>query len=209
MLKLMGIEVETKDLERTEKRGKLLVGNHMSYIDVLFTAAINPGCFVTSVEMKKTPFLGQICQLGGCVFVERRNKKNLKNEIREITESLKNGLDVYVFPEATSTNGDEVIRFRRPLFNAAIEAGVEILPLTINYNKLNDIEVNEGNRDYICWYGDMTFFDHLWNLFAIRRIDVSVDFHPRIEQTPSIEALELAEKSHDLVKSSFRPFKNR
>lgn len=209
LLLLMGIKVQVSNQFQTEQRGKLLVGNHMSYIDVLFTAAMNPGCFVTSVEMKKTPFLGQICQLGGCVFVERRNKKNLKNEIREITDSLKNGLDVYVFPEATSTNGDEVIRFRRPLFNSAIEAGVDILPFTINYNKLNGQEITEASRDYVCWYGDMTFFDHLWNLFSIKSIEVAVDFHDRLHTTQQAEPLVLAEKSHQMVAHAFRPFVQR
>jgi 1-acyl-sn-glycerol-3-phosphate acyltransferase len=209
MLILMGIKVNLSDEQRAQARGKLLVGNHMSYIDVLFTAAVNPGCFVTSVEMKKTPFLGQICQLGGCVFVERRNRKNLKNEIREITESLRNGLDVFVFPEATSTNGDEVIRFRRPLFNAAIDAGVEILPFTINYLRANNLKINTQNRDLICWYGDMTFFDHLWNLFAIQNIEVSLDFHNRIQTNAETEPLVLAELSHEAVKSSFHSFKNR
>lgn len=209
LLRLMGLKVKTSNEGQTKQRGKLLVGNHMSYIDVLYTAAINPGCFVTSVEMKKTPFLGQICQLGGCVFVERRNKKNLKNEIKEITESLRHGLDVYVFPEATSTNGDEVIRFRRPLFNAAIEAGVDILPFTINYDHLNGKEIDVQTRDYVCWYGDMTFFDHLWKLFSLKTIDVSLSFHDRLHVAADTEALQVAELSHQMVANAFRPFVQR
>lgn len=207
LLVLMGINIKTQNLQMAKARGKLLVGNHMSYIDVLIAAAINPGCFVTSVEMKKTPFLGQICQLGGCVFVERRNKRNLKNEIREITESLNNGLDVFIFPEATSTNGDDVLRFRRPLFNSAIEAGVDVLPFTINYDKINGVEVDLKNRDLVCWYGEMTFFKHLWDLFSINNIDVSLNFYHRLRPNPN--AQHLAEKSQLLVKSLFRPFHQR
>lgn len=209
LLKMMGIRVQTDiTTEIKDRRGKLLVSNHMSYIDVLIAAAYNPGCFVTSVEMKKTPFLGQICQLGGCVFVERRNKKNLKNEIKEITQSLENGLDVYVYPEATSTNGEEVIRFRRPLFHSAIDSKAPVQPFTLNYLNLNDQKVDRQNRDEVCWYGDMTFFDHLWNIFSLSTIDVSTEFHNSIETTDPLnqDVAQLSELSHKIVSQSFNPF---
>ena len=113
----MGIKIklsgDLKDIQTARGEGHLLVCNHMSYLDAVIFAKTFSGSFVTSMEMKEMPFLGQITQVAGCLYVERRNKSNLSNEVRELTESLKSGNRVIVFPEATSTNGEEVIRFRR------------------------------------------------------------------------------------------------
>jgi 1-acyl-sn-glycerol-3-phosphate acyltransferase len=83
--------------------------------------------------MKNTFFLGQICKFASCLFVERRSRGNLDQEIKEITDALNYGHNVLIFPEGTSTNGDEVLRFKRPLFNAAIFSSKKVLPATLNY----------------------------------------------------------------------------
>lgn len=201
----MGFEVTQEVKEGKGSDNYLFVSNHLSYTDVLVICGYYPSCFVTSVEMKNTPFLGQICILGGCVFVERRNKRNLGQEVQEITDALKAGLDVVIFPEATSTNGEEVIRFRRPLFRAACDSQINVKPLTINYRFLDDEPVTLKNRDKVFWYGDMTFADHLWGVFSIKKIKVDLtvgeSLHVGEEQDHGV----LAELSHTRVVSNYRP----
>lgn len=201
----MGIRVSRDVREIMGDDNYLIVSNHLSYTDILVICAYYPSCFVTSVEMRDTPFLGHICKLAGCVFVERRNKKNLGHEVREITDALKAGLDVVIFPEATSTNGEEVIRFRRPLFKAACDARIKVKPLTINYRKLDGKPVTLKNRDQVFWYGDMTFADHLWGVFNIGRIDVELIVGESMAVGQEQDHGFLAEKSHSLVKSFYRP----
>jgi len=201
----MRIEVSQKIKETVNSQNHLFVSNHLSYTDVLVICAHYPSCFVTSVEMKNTPFLGQICILGGCLFVERRSKENLGQEVRDITEALRAGLDVVIFPESTSTNGEEVIRFRRPLFQAACDSKVNIKPLTLNYRYLSDEPVSLKNRDKVFWYGDMTFADHLWGLFKIKKIvvDLTVGDSLKVEEKQDLRFL--AELSHTLVRKNYDP----
>lgn len=201
----MGIEVMRDIKELQGRENYLFVSNHLSYTDILVICAYYPACFVTSVEMRDTPFLGPICKLAGCVFVERRNKKNLGQEVKEITDALKNGLDVVIFPEATSTNGEEVIRFRRPLFKAAIDSQTPIKPLTINYRYLDGTPVTLENRDKVFWYGDMTFPDHLWGLFHIGQIQVNLTVGESLAVGYEEDHGVLAEKSHGRVQSHYRP----
>lgn len=182
----------------------LMVGNHLSYLDVIVHSSLRPSCFVTSVEIKETPVLGQICQMAGCVFVERRSRENLSKEIAEVSESLRFGTNVTIFPEATSTNGDRVIRFKRPLFQAAIDAHVPIIPMTINYERIDGERVSLDNRDDVCWYGDMDFLPHLWRVLIHKRIDITVKYHPEVKATGS--TTELAEISHQKVSSSYDGF---
>ncbi len=201
----MGIKVKRHVKEPKGKDNYLMVSNHLSYTDILVICAYYPSCFVTSVEMRDTPFLGHICKLAGCVFVERRNKKNLGLEVREITDALKSGLDVVIFPEATSTNGEDVIRFRRPLFRAACDAKINVKPLTINYRFLDGEPVTLKNRDKVFWYGDMTFLDHLWGIFNIQRIEVELTVGESLKVGQEQDHGILAELSHQHVRSSYRP----
>lgn len=203
-MRVLGLrsKIEGREDLWQKRGGQLIVANHMSYVDVLLIASSRPCCFVTSVEIKQTPVLGWIVQLAGCLFVERRSKAKLGNEVIEIEEALRSGLDVVVFPEATSTAGDEVIRFRRPLFNAAIRAHVAVQPVTVNYQTIDGGAVTALNRDVLCWYGDMTFFSHLVNLTRIKEAQLSIYVHERIIEP--MESQDLAVMAHQVVSQKFR-----
>lgn len=200
MLKILRIRVEFRG-EPFPLGNGLIVSNHLSYLDVIILASGIPTAFVTSKEIKETPFLGEIVKLAGCLFVDRKNRCNLRGEISELREGLLNGLNVTVFPEATSTNGDEVLRFRRPLFEAARESQKAILPLTINYRSISQESVSASNRDIVCWYGTMDFFPHFLKLLEQSEVSVEVSVGRAIPS--STDALELAIKSHQVVSHSY------
>lgn len=199
-LRFMGIEVKAQGLQQMPHG--LIVCNHLSYIDVLILAALKPACFVTSVEIKETPVLGQICQLAGCLFVERRSRQNLSKEVSELSSALKTDIPVLIFPEGTSTNGEEVLRFRRPLFQAAIDAQVPVVALSLNYLELDGVSVNKLNRDKICWYGEMSFLPHLWSFFQTRKLVAQVRVC-EVFQEGSLEEYQLG--SYRAVSENFKP----
>lgn len=200
MCRIMGIKIIPIGII-AQQNNALYASNHLSYLDIMIHATLRPSCFVTSVEIKNTPGLGHICRLAACVFVERRSRQNLTHEIKDIADSLLNGCNITIFPEATSTNGDEVLRFKKPLFQAAINAQVPVVPVTINYEEIDERPVNLQNRDNVCWYGDMGFASHLWRVLKHKKIVVSLRYHPAI--TAVKDATKLAELSHYFVASSF------
>ncbi len=183
--------------------GALLVGNHLTYTDVVVIASHVPACFVTSTEIKRSIGLGQICVMAGCLFVDRKNKRNLVNEVSEIQEGLQKGLNVAIFPEATSTNGEAVIRFRKPLYSAATMANAQVVPFILNYKTVGGVPVTKETRDDIFWYGDMDFIPHLWRLTGRGGAEVDLHILPPIPVSPSLDAAELADKTHGLVASVF------
>jgi 1-acyl-sn-glycerol-3-phosphate acyltransferase len=188
-------------------RSGLFVGNHLTYMDVLAISSQMPTCFVTSTEIRSTPFLGQICIMAGCLFVERRNKQNILNEISEIREGLQVGLNVAIFPEATSTNGEQILRFRRPLFLSAIHSGRHVIPFCLNYHTVGGKPINVHSRDKIMWYGDMAFAPHLWALAGSGGVDLDLHFLTPIETEIKMDATELAQRAQTAVESVFRPVK--
>ncbi len=201
----LNIKIYANDSVEKIGRGKLIVANHLSYLDILIFASMFRSSFVTSVEIKNTPFLGQLCQLAGCLFVERRSRKNLLSEISEITNSLLAGNNVVVFPEATSTNGEQVLRFKRPLFRAAREANTSVIPITINYHSLENEVVSKENRDLVFWYGDMTFLDHLLKFFKVKETRVNLIKGQELSFEENDDESTIAQKSFELVRSKYRP----
>ncbi|CBW25741.1 putative acyltransferase [Halobacteriovorax marinus SJ] len=207
-LKLFAIKVIRNDTEIKSKKeaiGRLIVANHLSYLDAIILLARGPKSFVTSIEMKTTPFLGQICQAAGCLYVERRSRAHLSSEIKDITKALAAGIDVVVFPEATSTNGESIKNFKRPLFAAAIESGATIIPLTLNYRKINSLPVTTLNRDLAFWYADMSFLPHLISVFSQSEFIVEVTSSEFIETEPSDDITNLALLSRERILENYHP----
>lgn len=192
------------DVKKFYSGNYLLVSNHLGYLDVLVMCQLMPACFVTSKEIEKTPVLGLICKWGGCLFVDRRSRKNLPKEISEITEALAQGCNVAIFPEATSTNGETILRFKRPLFNSAMLSGRQVLPVCLNYTDVSGAPLNSVNRDSVFWYGDMSFVPHLWRVLLAKEIKVDLVLNSPLE-TQNQTDLELAEVSHKMVSIHFQP----
>ena len=65
---LIGFKVTHQNLPQTEQ-GYLYVGNHLGILDILAVASARSYIFVTSQEMRETPLLGLLTEMGGCVFV--------------------------------------------------------------------------------------------------------------------------------------------
>jgi len=158
---------------------------------------------VTSREIQRTPFLGTLVTAAGCLFVDRQDKRRLGQEVQELADALTDGMHVVVFPEATSTNGDAVLRFRRPLFHAAAAADVPVLPLTLNYTTVDGTSVGPQNRDLICWYGDMGFAPHFLALLGLRGVCAELVVGSPL--TAGGDVADLAGSAEQAVRSRFIP----
>lgn len=205
---VLNLKVNPIGLENLrDLRGGLYVGNHLTYMDVLAISSIVPVCFVTSKEIKESVGLGQICTMAGCLFVERRNKLNIHNEISEIREGLQHGLNVAIFPEATSTNGEQILRFRKPLFMAAVDGGRPVIPFCLNYRRVGGEPIHIGTRDKIFWYGDMEFAPHLWALASSGGVELDLHFLKPIPTSLQTDVTPLAEQAQRAVEAVFIPVK--
>lgn len=200
-LMFMGVKV-VQNGQINAAHNSFIVCNHLGYLDVLVMASKLKACFVTSLEMRQTPFLGQLCEMGGCLYVDRRSRENLSKEIGMLTDAMKAGLNVCVFPEGTSTNGSEVLRFKRPLFQSALDAQVPVSVMVLNYQTVDGSAVSALNRDSLFWYADMSFLPHLWEFFKLERVVVELSFVT--ELAPTGDFTDLSIRAHELVKHNFK-----
>lgn len=176
-LRILGIEVQS-ELHESETHGRMILSNHMSYLDVICLSSLYPTLYVTSVEIKETPGLGLICKLCGCLFTERRRafrkSDTSEKELHEVQSTLQQGLSLTVFPEGTSSNGEKLLPFKTMLVEGAVRAKANILPVVIRYEEIAGREISVRNRDIVCWYGKMSFLPHFLRLCNSNGIKVRI-----------------------------------
>lgn len=168
-LKSLRISVELENpeaLKLLEDKNYLVVANHVSYADIIVLSSLREFVFITSEEMGKTPFLGAITRYGGSLYTDRKKFVSLPKEIERFSQTARDGFRIVLFPEGTSTDGSKIREFRSSLFEIARQADLDILPICINYVKIDNQPRSEANRDLICWYGDMDFLPHFMKLLG-------------------------------------------
>lgn len=204
-LVLCGVRVRADHRERLHAAptGRLVIANHVSYVDILVVAALMPSVFITSVELRNTPLLGMLAKLGGSLFVERRRPGGLKQEIGEITGVLKQGFTVVLFPEGTTSNGEQVQPFKQSLFDAAVSAGADILPLCLRYSRINDAPVSQPAKDCLFYYGGVSFTQHFPRFLSLRSVEADVMPLKLIRANPDATRKELASATYDAISKAY------
>jgi len=205
MLALIGIRVHVKHRERLHKGAgaRLIIANHVSYIDVLVISSLVPSAFITSMELKNTVVLGVLAQLGGSLFVERRKTTSLKQEIDSIAHVLGQGFPVVLFPEGTTSNGDRVMPFKNSLFDTAVVTRADILPICLRYTRVNNERLTPRNRDAVFYYGGVTFFKHLPKLLSKKSVDVEAVPLKTIKAHARHTRKDLAALAHDAISDAY------
>jgi 1-acyl-sn-glycerol-3-phosphate acyltransferase len=169
----------------------LVVSNHLSHIDAIIYAAIEPSVMVAKAEIRGWPLIGMMARACGTLFVDRDSRSSALAVTEQVAERLKGPLPVLFFPEGTSTDGSEVLRFHSRLFTPAVEAGVPITTATIRYV----IEDGTPERE-LCWFGDALLVPHLWKALGVSGFYADVRFgEPRVYH----HRREAADVTHDEI----------
>jgi lyso-ornithine lipid O-acyltransferase len=171
----------TGDEGQLERGGYVIIANHVGYVDGIVLGSIFPILFVSKREVKSWPIVGQWNVLCGTIFINRQRKVQVASLIRQMTRKLKQEANLLLFPEGTSTNGEEMLPFQTVPFAAPLRNRSIIVPVTVTYKTIDDQRVTTANRDSVYWYGDMEFVTHFWDLLALRGIEVLVTIQPKIE----------------------------
>lgn len=151
----------------------LIVANHLSYLDIIALSAALPCVFVSKEEIAGWPIFGIFGRLSGTLFLDRKRRAAVGTVAAQMGETLRAGVPLVLFPEGTSSRGDELLPFRSSLFEPVADLGCPVTAAAICYS------MPEGSvRDEVHWWGTMTLVPHLLNLLGKRRIDVTVRFGP-------------------------------
>jgi 1-acyl-sn-glycerol-3-phosphate acyltransferase len=154
----------------------LLVANHLTYLDILIFGTALPCYLVSKAEISRWPFLGTLARAGGTLFVDRSSRASAESVTDQIAERLKGNVPVLFFPEGTSTDGSQLLRFHSRFYTPAVVAGVPVTAAAVRYV----FEDGTPERE-LCWPGDEAFLSHIWRDLRAPNFSAEVHFgEPRI-----------------------------
>ena len=156
----------------------LAVSNHLSYLDVVAFSSVMPCFFVSKAEVRRWPFFGKAARSGGTIFLDRASRASAQAVARQIAERLTLPVPVLLFPEGTSTDGAQVLRFHSRLIDPAVQCAAPVTACAIRYAPAPRTHIAE--RD-LCWYGDQAFLPHLWKVLGLAGFSAEIHFgEPRV-----------------------------
>lgn len=167
-----------------------LVANHLSYTDIAALRYAVKGIFVAKSEIKSWFLAGRIVRDMGTIFIDRRNRRDIPRAGEEIIARIEAGEGVIVFPEGTSTKGEEVLPFNSSFLEFAARSGTPVCYAAITYSTS---AAEPPASVVICWWQDVGFFPHIWELFKVREYTAIISFgeHPVINADRKVLAREL------------------
>jgi len=128
------VQVVVRGRENIEAgRACLFLANHQSYCDppALFVSIPRNVRLILKKELRKLPLLGLIMEMGGFVFIDRKDRVQSVSGMKQAVRQLQQGFSFLIYPEGTRTRTGELGPFKRGAFVAAIEAGSRIVPASL------------------------------------------------------------------------------
>lgn len=135
LLSALGVRVEVHAPAVAWPRGagRLVVSNHISWLDDLALLTAVPGVPVAKAEVATWPVVGRLLRRADGIFLDRARLRVLPGVVAGVAERLRRGGTVLVHPEGTTSCGARLDRFRPALFQAAVDAAAPVCPVAIRY----------------------------------------------------------------------------
>jgi 1-acyl-sn-glycerol-3-phosphate acyltransferase len=170
---------------------RLIVANHVSWLDIPVLGSIEPMMFLAKKEIGASALGGRLARLQGVIFIDRRRRRGIPEVNAQIVEAMNSGNPVVLFAEATTGDGNRLLRFRSSHFEAARRAALSarggdavVHPVFLDYSRMAGMPLGRRERPLVAWYGDMTFFPHFWRLLTAGGVRCDVYFGAPIRVSP-------------------------
>lgn len=139
---------------------KLLVANHISWLDIMAVHAVCPQArFVSKADVQGWPVIGRLVAAAGTLYIVRERTRDALRVVHEMAQALKQGDTVAVFPEGTTSLGHDLLPFHANLLQAAIATATPVQPIALRYaDARHDVS---PAADYT---GDVSLAQSLWLL---------------------------------------------
>jgi len=155
----------------------MFVSNHISFLDIVVIASHVPARFLAKHSVRYWPVIGYLTAMTGSLFIRRGKHRQLGLTLTTLVNALSENRPVLVFPEGTTTLGKRVLPFHSGLFQAAIDTGVPLQPVTLHYRYAQQ-------PDRLAAYIDQdNFLVSLLRLMARPTTEVHISFTTPVESS--------------------------
>lgn len=199
LLQLFNVRLKVRgDPPGVAPRSAMVVGNHVSWLDIFAIMAVSPSHFVSKAEVRNWPLIGWLSARTGTLFLERGRRQDTVRVNIAMRELLLGGERLAVFPEGTTTEGGEVKPFHASLLQPAVDARAPICPVAIRYCRPDGSVSVEAS-----YAGELSFAQSLRRILAQEEIHVELVFGAPIDSAGKSRA-ELARQSETAIASALR-----
>jgi 1-acyl-sn-glycerol-3-phosphate acyltransferase len=141
---------------------RLLLANHVSWLDILVLGGVTGTVFVARDSLAAQPLLRWLCGLNDTVFIARDDRLQVAEQVTQMRDALAAHTAVALFPEGGTGDGQTLLPFRSALL-AAVEPpppGLTIQPVWIDYG---------ADAARIAWFGGEHGLANFTRILARRR----------------------------------------
>ena len=171
MVRLAGIELAVSGVPIAVGPA-LLVANHLSWLDIVVMHASRYCRFVSKADIGRWPLVGTLAAGAGTLYIERESRRDAHRVVHHMTERLRLGEVLAVFPEGTTGDSISLKPFHANLLQAAISADVPVQPLALRF-----VDADTGKTCFAPRYiDDDSIFVSIWETLNVRHLRAEVIF---------------------------------
>lgn len=157
---------------RPDPAAGLTVANHISWLDIIALGSLKPLVFVAKEEVAHWPVMGALAQGIGTLFIRRGDPEQAAVTLENMTWQLRRGTNLMLFPEGTTTRGNQVLRFHGKLLLPAQLAGANVQAVALRYRG--------PAAEVAPFIGDDAFLPHLLRVLMLPCVDLELHFCPTL-----------------------------
>jgi 1-acyl-sn-glycerol-3-phosphate acyltransferase len=170
----IGLQIEGPQPAHREG-GCLIVANHISWLDIYVLNMIHPAQFIAKSEVRDWPIIGWLSSRCGTIFIARATRQDTSKINRQVSQLLEQGACIGLFPEGTTTDGNQVGHFHSSLLQSAIDAGARLCPIALRYQD------DDGKPSTAAVFiGETTLAQSIWRILRCKQLNALVMFTPAL-----------------------------
>ncbi|QTR49234.1 lysophospholipid acyltransferase family protein [Candidatus Thiothrix anitrata] len=167
--RIVGVKVRVYGIP--EDTATLLVANHITWLDIPLLGGEMPIRFLSKQEVRGWPVVGWLAAKAGTLFISRGKAGAAAAATATMTEALQSGAAVLLFPEGTTTTGDNVQPFHARLFASAINLDIQVQPIVLRYPGANGL-----THPLIPYVDDQALWGNLWGILGEAKCAAEIHF---------------------------------
>lgn len=124
----------------------LIAANHISWLDILVLHSACAMGFVGKAEIESWPVFRSIARVGGTIFHQRGNHDSAADVSMAMSQRLREGRAVTIFPEGGIQPGAPIRVFHARMFRPAVDVGCPVQPVMVRYMRDGRIDQDVSFR---------------------------------------------------------------
>jgi 1-acyl-sn-glycerol-3-phosphate acyltransferase len=169
LLRLLRVEPRVHGRVDSHQGNVLIVANHISWLDIFVLNAHQPARFVAKAELASWPVAGRLIRGAGTIFVERARRHDTRRVNHHAATALASGDAIVVFPEGTTTEGDQLLRFHASLLQPIVETKGYVQPVALRYR-----DAAGAHSKAPAYVGEESFAASFWRVCGERSLVVEL-----------------------------------